>query len=170
MGASNIRRTAWDVTWNSVALGLVDEVNPDLKLMMEPITAGTFGKITLGHRIIGLEGKVSVVVREVILAKIKALAAPWWSTGSVPIAPETFNSDSYALAQLLTLHPHDVAAGTTDQDLTLVKTVPLQPYRVKRDGTKDDMWSVDFEVYPDRSQMEASPPKLVYGYIGPVPA
>lgn len=166
MGSTNLRRTNWDPTWSSTALGLQNKVNPDLKLMLDPITTGTTGKVILGYRIVGLEGKVSIVVRETTLALIRKLAAPWWSSGLVPLVPSAINVDLYSYAALLTLHPHDLGAGTVTEDINLLKTVPVNAYHLERDGVKDDEWMVDFMVFPDRSLLEASPPTLVYGYIG----
>ena len=44
---ANVRRTAYDVTWNSVDLGGVDAVTPKHDLVLEPIKIGSAGSMRL---------------------------------------------------------------------------------------------------------------------------
>jgi hypothetical protein len=159
---ANLRRNNWNVTFNSVDLGGVDEVDPDLELMLEPITVGSMGKAILGYRIIGLsKDEITVEVREITRAIIEKLIP--WSGGAgaaIDLSPPV-NTDIYAYAQVLLLHPNDVAGGTTSQDLEFLKAVPIQTMNLKRDGQADDVWQIKFKILPDRSQY----PALKYGTV-----
>jgi len=166
MGIAGIRRTNYDTTWNGNSPGIVDAVDPQLKLLLEPITAGTYGNVVLGRRIIALEGQVLVDYRECSLTQIQRFM-PWYTSGSIPLTPTTLNKDMYDYAQLLTLHPRD--AADTNQDTSLLKAVPVNAYSIKRDGKSDDIWRVAYDFYPLRSALEATPSVLLYGYVGPVP-
>jgi len=89
------RKDAWDVTFGGFNFGTMNKVDPSkLKMILEPIWRGTTGgpKVVLGHFIVGMEGQVDAEVMDVTLAAFQA-AAPWWSTGSIPLLPETFNTD-----------------------------------------------------------------------------
>src|SRR5687768_11026314 len=113
---SNTRRTNHSVKWlgSPYDLGFVDEVNPDIKIITEPIMVGTFGKVKLGDRIIQLDGQIHVDCREITEELIKKMM-PWWSSGVVPLIPSTLNVDYYSYAALLTLHPEDKGADV-DED------------------------------------------------------
>jgi hypothetical protein len=161
------RMTDWDVTWNSIALGTFNEVDPSkLKMTLEPITRGTTGKTILGHMVTGLEGTLTVQCMDVTSTLINDLQ-PWQTAGE--IIPSTPNQDLYSYAQVLTLHPHDVAAATHTEDLNFIKAVPISVIQLKRDGGKQDMLIAEFQLYPDRAQIVGTPPKVVYGYVGPIP-
>jgi hypothetical protein len=159
------RRTAWDVTWNANGLGTVYEVNPDLKLITDPIRRGTTGKVILGHWIIGLEGVIKVQCADLTLP-LQQQMFPWWTSGAIPLVPETPQQNMYQYAQELVLHPHDLPAATTTEDVHLIKTVPMQILNIKRDGVKDEVFEVTFQPYPDLSRLQAATPFLDYGYIG----
>jgi hypothetical protein len=161
MGVDNTRRTNWDVTWGTTALGLVDEVMPDAALVMSDIKIGSHGNMVLGQRVEDLQVRVKVQMREVTRT-LQATLTPWYdaaaggaapATDIVPLAPAV-NTDLYSLAKQLTLHPHDIAAGTKTQDIVFFKAVPISsPARLKRTGTQDDVWEVEFAIYPDRSKI-----------------
>jgi hypothetical protein len=157
------RLTNYDVTWNSVALGSVDKVTPDLKMKTVPIKVGSVGDVVLGERIIALEGTIKVEAREIDRAQYAALM-PWSSTGSIPLLPATVHEDLYSYAEILTLHPIDLASATTE-DITLIKAVPMVEF-FDSDGKKDNNALVTFSFYPDRTQL----PTLAYGYLGPAPS
>lgn len=158
---ANTRRTNWKVTWNSKDLGYVDKVDPSaLKLALDPINIGTIGKASLGSRFVGMEGTVKVQIREVTLAQLQQVI-PWYSPGATFALTPTVNKDVYDYAAALVLHPEDKGAVVTE-DVTLLKAVPITVVNLARDGTKDDLWEVEFAVFPDR----ASLPSLVYGRVG----
>jgi hypothetical protein len=159
------RKTAWDITFASFNMGTTNKVDPSkLKFITEPIWRGTTGgpKNELGDFIIGLTGGISADIMDVTLAAFEA-AAPWWSSGSVMMVPETINTDMYSYAALLTLHPHDEA--DTNQDLNFLNAVAMTPPGTPaRDGSKNDVWTVEFKIYPSRTYVLEG--KLVYGYVG----
>jgi hypothetical protein len=166
---TNTRRTAWLPKWGPAGsqydFGGVDKVTPDLRLVTSPITIGTTGKAVLGQRIDALEGTVTVEAREITRAMMEEML-PWHSSGdSISLIPSTLNTDLYDYAQLLTLHPKDVASNVFTQDINLLKAVPL--YRpMDADGKEDNKVIVTFIFFPDRSVIDTA---LAYGYVGPVP-
>lgn len=166
---ANLARKVWKVTFNSVYLGLMDAVEPDkLKLIADAISTGSTGaKVVLGRRIIGMEGTIDAVLREVNRANVEALNTHWSSGDSIPLIPAK-NTDTYTLAKLLNLHPVEDGATVT-QDINILKAYPLIPFAPARAGNGDDMMKISFEAYPDRTSLAADG-SIVYGYIGPVPA
>ena len=168
---ANTRRTNWNPTWSGTSLGYVDEVDPDFEIDTESVMVGTFGKMVLGERIVGIKGKIKVQVRESTLAIMQTLC-PWWSSGIIPLTPTGLNIDYYTYADVLTLHPADLAVATVNQDLNFLKAVPIRPPagNFKRSGEKDDVWPVEFLVFPDRTKLALDPPQMVYGYVGAIPA
>ena len=166
--AYNARRTAWDVTWHAIALGTVYLVQPDLKLVLDPITRGTTGKIVLGHWANGLEGSIKCQFADVART-IQEVNVPWFAgvagTDSIPLTPATPYTNLYQYAQELILHPHDLTSSNKE-DVHLLKAVPIQLPNMKRDGKSDDVYEGEFYFYPDLTQLQASPPVLKYGYIG----
>lgn len=166
------RRTAWDVKFNGYGLGTTYEVDPsNLKVTLEPIKRGTTGNITLGWWILGIEGTLKVQVADVTREAMEKLT-PWFagSTGdSIPLVPPA-NANLYDYAQLLTLHPHDLASTDHSQDLNFLKAAAVAPpIAIKRNGNTDDLWQAEFAVFPDLGQLIASGPAKVYGYVGPIP-
>ena len=160
-------RTNWDVLYNSVALGGLNKVDlSKLALLLEPVKIGSLGNMKLDDRVIGLEdgALISVEIREITRAKIEA-ALPWVSgttvTGRIPLLPPINTLLSNAYAHALVLHPR--GAADVNQDITLLKAVPVQLFNLSRDGTKDDVWELMFRLYPD---MSITPPANPYGYIG----
>lgn len=163
----NPRRTAWNVTWNAAGVGTVYEVQPDLSYELEPIKRASTGKIVLGEWIVNLKGMVKVQLADVQLALEQAMA-PWWSVGSIPLMPTSAPPvNIYQYAQELILHPVDQGATTTE-DLHLTKTVPMKPVSMKRQGEKDDLWEMEFRIFPDVGRLQAATPFLTFGYVGNV--
>lgn len=160
------KRSNWLVNFNGTDAGLMDEVNPALKLVFEPITTGTTGKKNiLGHRFVGVSGTIKLQCRQMSDA-LYALFAPWHDgNGPLPLTPPA-NSDLYDFAKPLILHPDD-AGEDTSQDLVFPKASPMSvPAAIKKDGGKDDTWEVELAVYPPREQMAANPRNISVGYIG----
>lgn len=161
------RRTTWDPKWAGDGLGTSMEIDPAVKLQLEPIVRGTTGKIVLGYWIIGIEGSIKCNLPDVsptLLAKL----APWTAganAGSLPLHPVAFQANLYDFAQMLILHPHDMGADVT-QDLHFPKAAPVSTINMKRAGTADDVWVVEFMVLPDLAQLQTATPKLVMGYMG----
>src|SRR5690606_25491585 len=127
VNVTRTRRTAWDVAWGASGsqydFGGVDKVTPDLNLVLAPIQVGTVGGAVLGHRIIGLEGTVTIEAREIDRTLLEEML-PWHNSGdSISLLPGGFHADLYDYAQLLTLHPKDAGADLK-QDINLIKAVP----------------------------------------------
>jgi len=158
------RKTDWRVTWGNYDLGFLDAIDPKLKYMLDAIRVGTMGKAKLGDRFSGLDGNVEIEVREIHQGQFASLTAHHAGSGSIDLTPP-INKDLYDYAKELRLHPEDLPTLTKTEDLVLVKATPTTPLNLKRDGTKDDVWKVSFEIYPDRARF----PKLCYGYIGVAP-
>jgi hypothetical protein len=162
----NLSRTRlgnWNVVWDSYDFGAVDKVTPKIAYVTKSIAVGSMGDVPLGKRFIRPELKITIEAREIDLALLKKLM-PWWTSGSIPLTPQTLHQDLYAYAKLLTLHPSDLAADNHEEDLNIVKAVPdFSP--MERDGVADDKIIVEFEAFPDRAHF----PDTVYGYVGPVP-
>lgn len=162
------RRTMWATTFGTTDLGFADEVAPDLKLMLEPIVVGSMGKVKLGSRYVGLspDSKVTVDLRETgtLRATLQKLM-PWatQTAGALLTLTPPVNVDLYTYAAALVLHPIDKGA-VLDEDISLLKACPVNAYNIKRDGQKDDVWRVEFEPYPDRSQFSTTG-ILVYGSV-----
>lgn len=162
------RRNNWNVKWNGSSLGTVYQIDPSgLKWVLDAITRGTTGKVVLGHWFIGMEGTIKIQCADVTLLIEESLGFPWGQqSGAYSMSPMTPNTNLYQYAQLLNLHPTDVAVGTLTEDINLIKTVPISPpTKIKRDGVKDDVYEVEFQVYPDVNRLMTEQ-QLVYGYLG----
>lgn len=149
------RITNYDVTWNAADLGGVDEVKPNLALVFTLIKIGSAGIMMLDKRFeaMGDDAAVSVIVREVTLARIRTLH-PWDNgSGAVDLVPAV-GTGLYQYAQALTCHPRD-KGGVTDEDLLLYKTVPISSFQLPRDGKGPDLWEVIFQVFPDQSKLNS---------------
>jgi hypothetical protein len=161
------RRSNYNVSWNSIDLGGVNKVDlSKLELLLEPVKIGSLGNMKLDDRFIGLkdESIISVEIRQVTRTIIEKLV-PWFSgsTGAlVPLVPPV-NTLIGTYAQILLLHPRDVA--DVSQDVKLYKTVPIQAFNLTRDGTKDDVWEIMFMIYPDITKLPNNP----YGEIVAAP-
>jgi hypothetical protein len=164
------RRTNWDASWKGQSLGLVDEVFPDIDLVLKPIRVGTLGPIDLDERVEALKCQVKIQVREIALAVFQQLC-PWYGgTGSIPGVPLKPGQRLYEYAGALVLHPHDLPATDLSEDLNFVKAVPVTPpAKLKRDGTKEDVFEIVMHAYPDWGTLQAAEPELRYFYIGPIP-
>lgn len=163
---SALRRTSWAAKWGAYDFGLLADVQPDIKFLMESIVTGTTGKLKLGDRFLGLDGTVKIQALQVDLQLFTA-TLPWQqnnTAGGLILTPP-LNADLYEFADVMTLHPLDMGTDTTE-DLILVKTVPTVAMNLKRTGKADDVWDLEFHVYPDRDKLMASPPVLYYGGIG----
>jgi hypothetical protein len=158
------RRTMFDVSWNGFDLGGLDDVKLDLTLKLDPIKIGSFGDVKLGDRILGYDdnAKVTIVCRKTTRTNFQKMA-PWASQSAgaaLDLTPPT-SGDLYSYAQALVLHPRDQTglSPATSQDLSLLKTVPLRAFELPRTGTDEDKWTIEFLIYPDRSQL----PVIKYG-------
>jgi hypothetical protein len=156
---------SWGASGSQYSFGAVDKVTLQLPLKTKPIKVGSMGDIELGQRVIGIAdgAKVQIEARQIDLTFLQKMH-PWWSSGSIAKTPAAAQVDLYTYAQLLTLHPNDVAAGTFTQDVNLLKAVPMLSDE-GRDGVGDGKDLVDFWIFPDR----ASFPTIVYGYYGTPP-
>lgn len=169
--ATRLRRTFWKILWGDSSaydMGLMQDVDVNLSVKLDPITTGTTGMHVIGHRIVALDGQIVASAVECDLTTIQKMI-PWYSSGSIPLLPAAANVDLYSYAQLLNLHPTDIAAATHTQDLNLIKATPLWAYKVKRDGRKDEVWQIPFMIYPNRTKLLATPQVIEYGYVGDAP-
>jgi hypothetical protein len=161
---SNFVRDNWVPTWNGQPLGYCDDTDPGLTALYDAIGAGTLGKIRMGDRFVGLEGDITLMMREPTLSIIETMI-PWGvdGNGEYLISPP-INTDMYTYAQLLNLQPSSrVAASDHTLDLNLVKAVPIHvPNAFKLTGKQDDVMPVKFRIYPLRTAL----PAIIYGYIG----
>jgi hypothetical protein len=162
---SKLRHTTWIATWKAaggdVVLEATDEVDPGgLEMLFHELKVGVTGPAKLGERFVGAEGMISVEQRE-IDDVIQRKLTPWaGASGSYSLTPDR-GTDLYGYARELVLHPADLPAGTTTEDIHLVKTVPIIK-RPKGDGEEDNVLAVEFWVYPDRAAL----PQLRYGFVG----
>jgi hypothetical protein len=168
--ATKLRRAGWNVKWGTTPFdfGFVDKVEPALDMKLDPITTGTTGKLILGYRFVGLEGTIKIQTRETTLSAFQK-AAPWWSSGSVPVVPGALHVDLYTYADVLTLHPSDLPAATVNQDLIMLKACPMNAFKLPRDNKNDDVYELSFCLFPDRTKLAQDPPVIAYGYIGTPP-
>jgi hypothetical protein len=161
------RRTTWDPTYNGNKLGTSLEIDLALKLMLSPITRGTTGKLVLGQWVDGLTGSIKMQLPDVSPTLLTNLSD--YATGSptaTPLHPTAIGVNLYDVAKVLTLHPHDMGTDLT-QDLHFphaANTIPVNCF--KRDGAKDDVYAVEFFVFADLAELFATPPKIVFGYMG----
>lgn len=156
-------KVKWGASGSQYDFGAIDKVNVRSVITKKEIKVGSVGDVVLGHRVIGLEAAISFEAREIDLNFLKKVH-PWWSSGAIAMLPATVLQDLYTYAQILTLHPNDLADGTVDQDRNFVKAVPVLESS-DRDGVNDDKDMVTFLIYPDRTQL----PARIYGYIGAIP-
>lgn len=160
---------AWDVSWNGVDLGYVDDVDPTgLEPILEEKKVGSLGDIVLGHWIIGLKGMIKSQHRQLPVTFYQAVS-PWWSSGDIALTPALWHKDFYDYAQKLVLHPNHIAAGTKTLDITLLKAVPMfKP--PKRNNKPPELVEINWLLYPDRSQLVTSGSLIAaFGYIGAGP-
>jgi hypothetical protein len=163
---THLRRTSWDVSFNGAPLGFVDDVDPDIQIVTEDIGAGSVGDIPLGAWIVGLDGTIKVKFRESTADLWNALLC--WNVGIPYLLSPSTAADLYDYAEALVLHPHDLAAEETDEDITLLKAAPNGPPGADRDGVSDDVLVGEFLFYPDRDVLAATE-EIRYGYVGPAP-
>ncbi|MGB7157120.1 MAG: hypothetical protein WBD40_03575 [Tepidisphaeraceae bacterium] len=165
---TRIRLGNYDLKWGSYDFGLMDKVKPDIRMKTLPKKAGSIGDVELGEWIIGLEGTISGEVREIDVVTYQKLM-PWWVSGDISLLPAVWHKDLYDYAAKLVLHPNDLPALTTTQDITLLKAVGMF-VPAERDGGTPDKMMATFKFYPDRAQLVTSGSLLLaYGYIGAGP-
>jgi hypothetical protein len=70
----------------------------------------------------------------------------------------------YTYAATLRLHPLD--KSDDEEDLVLLEAVPITPLNPKRDNKKDEVWQVDFTIYPVRTGLATAPTAASYGTSG----
>lgn len=165
---TKIRRTNYDVTWDSSDLGSVNDVDPQLKLLVGKVETGSTGQMKLDDRVLGLEdaAKVIIQLRECTRDRLEKLVP--WSTGSgdyeLSLTPVIGTLLSATYAKALILHPRDMA--DVSEDIELYKTVPMNAIGPKRTGREDDIWTIEFWIYPDLTKLTTSP----YGRVKAKPA
>lgn len=162
---SKLRHTTWIATWKAAAgdvvLEATDAVDPtNFEMTFKELVVGVTGPQKLGERFVGASGFISVEQRE-IDDVIQRKLTPWAAaTGSHYLTPPR-GTDLYGYARELVLHPNDLPALTTAEDLHFLKTVPIiKPY--EGDGEEDNKIIVEFWIYPDRSVL----PELRFAYRG----
>lgn len=153
----------FEATWNGTSVGYVQDADPSTwQLKTIPRMAGKFGDIEIGRIIIGMAGEIKMTLEQVKKETVRQLC-PWWSSGTVPMSPAIRHKDLYDYAQQLIIKP--VGAGNTDDDITLLKAVPLFGIG-KGDGVAWRKINVIWVPFPDRTAL-ASNNYATYGYFGP---
>lgn len=160
--AANLRRFDYNCVWNSIDHGYVDAVMIDPQLAYSDKKVGSLGKVILGAWGDAGDPIVEVELREITRTLLEKMA--YWFAGSagqaVKLSPPA-GVDIYTYAQLLTLHPTDIAGGTTSQDVTLLKAVPIWGMKLTVNGENDAVYKMRFRGFPDRSGL----PTVDYGSI-----
>ena len=133
----------------------LDDVKINAELVFAAVKIGSAGNLKLDDRFQGLDDNahVSIVVREVALALIRSLV-PWAAASGVVALVPPIGTQVAQYADLLTLHPRDKGAATTE-DVHFFKAVPVQSFKLPRNGQDFDRWEVRFNLYPDLTKLAA---------------
>lgn len=153
--STKVRQTNYDAMWDTQDLGGLDDVKINMDLIFLPVKIGSAGNMKLEDRFQGLndDAHVLIVVREVTLALIRKLV-PWaGATGAAALTPP-IGTGMTQYAKQLTLHPRDMLLVTTE-DMEFWKAVPVQSYKLPRNGQDFDKWEVRFNLYPDPAKIAA---------------
>jgi hypothetical protein len=75
----------------------------------------------------------------------------------------------YALADVLILHPTDMDEDTSE-DLQYPKAYPIFGAPKSSMGRNFQTIDVEWKIFPDQTQVLASPPVLIAGYKGEIPS
>jgi hypothetical protein len=154
------RREMYDVSYGGHALGGLQKVDlSKLVMMLDAIMIGSFGKLKLDDRFVGLEAGAQVSIdvvqtnRQMINLAI-ATGTPGVGTTEVPLVPATLNTlMSATYGKALLIHPRSKLTDVSE-DLELYKTVQVGA-PISRTGTADDVWTLVFNVYPDMTKLAA---------------
>ncbi|HUX16908.1 MAG TPA: hypothetical protein VMW52_10580 [Phycisphaerae bacterium] len=164
--ADQIIVNAWaTITWDVKDLGYTGK--PTVKVTPEYIdkTTAQTGKVVLGANFVGATADLVFPLYKTDLEMLRAVMPGYVEGEAFYLLPTALGGDLYDRAKLLTLHP--LAAGeSTETDINILKAAPIGALELARDGQGHDVLPVVFRFFPDRSQL----PKLVWGYIGDVPA
>lgn len=172
LGGANVTqlvRSSWGVVFDGQDFGLLDDVQPDIKHVTEQIMTGSTGKIVLGERFVGLGGSIKVQLRQLTRAMIAATLP--WADASGPALTLTppLNGDFYSYAAPLALHPLILPADDKSMDINFVRAAPVTAVNIKRTGKQDDVWDFEFNIFPHRPSLLASPPDAFWACLGPIP-
>jgi hypothetical protein len=144
-------------------VGLVDNPEVAIKLLLLPRKYPRYLQQVVGHRIMGVEATVKVSLYAVKRANLMK-ALPWMTgAGNQILMPATLGGDIYTYAVALALHPVDMGADLSE-DITLAKAVCTGGLNIKGDGNGESVIPMEFTCYPDRGQL----PNFVLGNLGAV--
>lgn len=154
----NTKVRVYDVSLNSVDLGIVDEPEVTIEGEFEDVVISQLHKQPLGTRLLGVMAEVKLHLREITAANLQK--ALFGTAGAM--MPTSLGSDLYSSATPLVLHPRDMGAVTTD-DIYFYKAVAVGGLQLDAaDGQKDSVIPLTFRCFPDRDEL----PDLVIGLIG----
>src|SRR4051812_25870099 len=122
--AANLRKFNYSAVWNGVDLGYTNATVIDPQLAFTDKKVGSLNGVTLGAWTKGADPFVELEFSEITRTMMEKLS--FWFAGSagqaIKLVPP-LGIDIYTYAQLLVLHPSDLAAGVTSQDPNLLKAV-----------------------------------------------
>jgi hypothetical protein len=127
------------------------------------------GDVKIDDLLVGMDGVVKISLKQVKIATMRQLILQAPGNGSIPGIPTTQYQSMYALAGLLNIHPTDMGSDTSE-DFNIVKAAPVLTLPKSTEGKNTQDLDCDWMIYPDQTQFIASPPVLVYYYVGPVPS
>lgn len=165
---ANLDGFNYEVTWKGTSIGWVKDVDlSGLQPKMFERKIGELNNITIDrvHKG-GLEGTLKTTLHEVKVDRIRQLKTWAASTGAFTVSPSAEYFAEYANAGPLIFHPR--GASTTADDVTFLHAYPKTDLPTFA-GEEDRVMSVEWNVYPDRTALIATPSTIVYGYHGPAP-
>lgn len=158
------------VTWNAISVGWVMGVDlSGLKPKLLEKKIEEIGDNTIDHVVVGHEGTVKTTLKQVKLATYQQLLLAGTTTGASPLIPSTQYTSLYGLAKVLNFHPTDMASDVTE-DFNFVKATPIVVLPKSSQGKEFMTIDVEWQIYLDQTQLLASPPTLVLGYVGAIPS
>ncbi len=154
----------YDITWGSIFMGAVDEVDPsgiEMETKIIKVVDGRRCPGRMDRRPKGDDQGHDPGNRRDAVPELKTLVC----VGLIPMIPATFHADLYSYAQKLTLHPTDVSG--TAEDITLLKSFPMFKFPKRKGDDEDTHIEAEWRFWPDRSQLVPGSLLLAYGTIGP---
>lgn len=163
--AGNMDLLNYQVLWKTTTLGLVKDVDAgSFQLIKRAKVVGKVG-VKIDDVIAGFEGMIRTTLHQVDKT-VWQQVCPWWSSGTVAMAPPTRLYSQYANAGLLRLHP--VGLGDATNDICFTKAFPNIKV-AKGDGINWRELVVEWDIYMDQTELLTN--NLIAGaYVGDPPA
>ena len=168
---SKIDGAQYAVSWKGVSIGWTKDVDPSgLKPKAYERKIGELNNIVIDRiRKGGLEGAVKTTLHEVNADRLREMM-PWAAaTGGFALNPSAEYYSEYANSGILLLHPRTLPTATVTDDITILHAFPTVMLP-KNAGDDDREVEIEWNILPDQAALIASPPTIVYGYIGATPA